>query len=244
VEALVGLKRFDEVRVLPVYRHTFASKRDQLLSFDHRVAMCRLAVEGLSSLKQSWNDESENDSVVHTAVVVSRAEEDSFRRMLLSSNATTDEEKALLRVGTADLLEMLLEQENDASKGAGAAGVEFSFCLGADTFLDLTDWKWKRSRDVLKLLEGRLVVVNRKQQEETPNSVTTTTTIDPLQERIESINASPLANGNILLLDVPSLGNVSSSKIRNATNKDSVSHMLSPKVLDYVIANKLYGFGE
>jgi len=140
---------------------------------------------------------------------------------------------------------MLLEQENDAAKGAGAAGVEFSFCLGADTFLDLTDWKWKRSRDVLKLLEGRLVVVNRKQQEEIPHSaIATTTTIDPLQERIAAINGSPLANGNILLLDVPSLGDVSSSKIRNATNKDSVSHMLSPKVLEYVIANKLYGFGE
>jgi nicotinic acid mononucleotide adenylyltransferase len=95
------------------------------------------------------------------------------------------------------------------------------------------------------LLEGRLVVVNRKQQVEAPNDVTTTTTtMDPFQGRIANINASPLANGNILLLDVPSLGDVSSSKVRNASNKDLVRHMLSPKVLEYVIVNKLYGFGE
>ncbi len=214
IKALVDLKKFDEVRILPVYRHTFASKRNQLLGYDHRVNMCQLLVEGLSSDQ--------------TNVMVSRAEEDSFRRMLEVSKATTDEEKAALRVGTADLLEMLMERED---------ATEFSFCLGADTFLDLTNWKWKRSRDVLKLLDGRLVVVNRKQQEANDANE------NQLQDRIDEINATPLGNGNIFLLDVSTLEDVSSSKVRNATNKNDVKDVLSPKVLDYVVANKLYGFG-
>ena len=214
IKALVDLKKFDEVRILPVYRHTFASKRDQLLGYDHRVNMCQLLVEGLSSAT--------------TKVMVSRAEEDSFRRMLQVSKATTDEEKAALRVGTADLLEMLMKTE---------AATEFSFCLGADTFLDLTNWKWKRSRDVLKLLDGRLVVVNRKQQERADDD-----NKNRLQDRIDEINATSLGNGNVFLLDVPSLQDVSSSKVRNAENKSDVKDVLSPKVLDYVVANKLYGF--
>jgi nicotinic acid mononucleotide adenylyltransferase len=278
VKALVGLRKFDEVRVLPVYRHTFASKRDQLLGFDHRIAMCELAMEGISSspggklLPPAYDTDTTPDlgmeaatgthSAGGTRVVVSRAEEDSFRRMLVTSRAETDEEKALLRVGTADLLEMLMEDEkaqeenNDDDDFVASPNTEFSFCLGADTFMDLTDWKWKRSKDVLRLLEGRLVVVNRKQegapknnqnkqqqQQQKQDKSSEPIPTEPLRERIDDTNATPLANGEIILLDIPSLGDVSSSKVRNAGDKDLVKHMLSPKVLDYVIANNLYGFG-
>ena len=231
IRALVELQRFDEVRILPVYRHTFSSKRHQLLGFDHRVAMCERLIEELP-ISQS------------TKVVVSRAEEDSFQRMLQVSKAVTDEEKAALRVGTADLLEMLMEDEkknNNKNATVEIPMTEFSFCLGADTFMDLTDWKWKRSQDVLKLLEGRLVVINRKQQD---NIDTQHQQKNLLKNRIDEINATPLGEKNIVLLDVPSLGDVSSSKIRNAENKDLVKHMLSQKVLEYVTANNLYGFGE
>ncbi len=244
IRALVELQRFDEVRILPVYRHTFSSKRHQLLSFDHRVAMCERLIDELPTSQ-------------NTKVVVSRAEEDSFRRMLQVSKAVTDEEKAALRVGTADLLEMLMEQEeknyhNNAT--TESPKTEFSFCLGADTFMDLTDWKWRRSQDVLKLLGGRLVVVNRKQQDGADVATGGNGSIgetkqhqhqkDRLKNRIDEINATPLGDQNIVLLDVPSLGNVSSSMIRNEQNKELVKHMLSPKVLEYVIANNLYGFGE
>lgn len=275
VRALVNLRKFDEVRVLPVYKHTFASKRNQLLGFDHRVAMCELAVEGLSSRgrkqqqqqqpkadhetdpetdseSDSHNDDdndNDDDGFVATEVVVSRAEEDSFQRMVESSRAETDEEKSSLRVGTAELLEMFMEDEehrwesnSDVATASTSPKTEFFFCLGADTFLDLTDWKWKRSRDVLKLLEGRLVVLRRIQELGLPR--TKPNPNDVLKERIEEINATPLGNGNIVLLDIPSLGNVSSSKVRNAVNKDLVKGMVQPKVLDYLANHKLYGFGE
>ena len=39
--------RFDEIRVVPVYRHMFASKRGKQASYDDRLEMCRLAFEGI-----------------------------------------------------------------------------------------------------------------------------------------------------------------------------------------------------
>jgi len=247
IQALVELQKFDEVRILPVYRHTFSSKRNQLLSFDQRVTMCELAVESLSSLGESPSIQ----AGMNTKVVVSRAEESSFLRILASSPAKTEEEKCALRVGTADLLEMFMETENgEKDDDTPRTKTEFSFCLGADTFMDLTDWKWKRSKDVLRLLEGRLLVVNRKQETTTGGESNNNlraidkSSLESLRKRIDDINATPLANGNIALLDVPSLDDVSSSKIRNAKDKSLVKHMLSPKVLDYVNANNLYGFGK
>mmetsp|Transcript_7281 Transcript_7281/g.17758 ORF Transcript_7281/g.17758 Transcript_7281/m.17758 type:complete len:286 (+) Transcript_7281:177-1034(+) len=248
VRALVRLRKFDEIWILPVYQHTFAAKRNQLLGFDHRVAMCELAVQELE--QEATGGDSTPDPTPHngcpswkTKIIVSRAEEDSFQRLLESSQAKTDEEKASLRVGTADLLEMLLENKDgqqlqQTGNDANDAGpqLKFSFCLGSDTFLDLTDWKWKRSRDVLKLLEGRLVIVHRK-------STSITSRNDVVRERIDKLNSTDIGNGKIVLLDIPNLGDVSSSNVRNATNKDRVNYMLSPKVLDYVIANNLYGFG-
>ena len=40
VQALVNL--FDELWVVPVYVHPFASKRKKLESFEHRMAMCKM----------------------------------------------------------------------------------------------------------------------------------------------------------------------------------------------------------
>ena len=67
------------------------------------------------------------------------------------------EEMKNLRVGTAELLEMLMEQE---------PLTEFSFALGQDTFMDLTTFKWRRTRDIFSLLNARLVVFHRKKQED------------------------------------------------------------------------------
>jgi nicotinic acid mononucleotide adenylyltransferase len=63
VQALSALNRFDEIRVLPVYQHTFSSKRNQLVKFEHRVNMCKIAFE-----------------VIPTAIV-SNAEKESFLRV-------------------------------------------------------------------------------------------------------------------------------------------------------------------
>ena len=45
--------RFDEIRVVPVYRHMFASKRGKQASYDDRLQMCRLAFEGIDRVTVS-----------------------------------------------------------------------------------------------------------------------------------------------------------------------------------------------
>ena len=190
-------------------------------------------------------------------VVVSRAEEDSFHRIYssLKPDNIPEEEKASLRVGTADLLEMLIEQSQNSEMSG--TETEFSFCLGADTFMDLTNWKWKRSKDVIQLLNGRLIVINRRielertDQEKTPTLAQQENRGDKdssapaedsssslarsgasilsdasLRQRIDSINAT-LANGNIVLLDIiPSaVKNVSSSTARHHSFNNSTDEL-------------------
>ena len=127
-----------------------------------------------------------------------------------------------MRVGTADLLEMLLEQEPDT---------DFTFCLGSDTFIDLTDWKWKRSKDVLSLLHGRILVVDR------PNGAA-----EGLQQRIENINKAESAS--VRLLRVPALGTVSSTMIRCCRDEETLRKLLSSSVLDYIKEKAMYSFSE
>ena len=303
VEALLQLNAFDEIHIVPVYNHTFHSKRNQLIGYNHRIAMCELAFHELIKMttsmntqnnKNKKNDENENENnndcdvssattskTKTTKVIVSRAEEDSFNRIcsILSSSSNkdggriTEEEKSNLRVGTADLLEMLITQEQQQIGNNGEEkeedvqvqvhhATEFSFCLGADTFMDLTDWKWKRSKDVLKLLNGRLVVVNRKQhtqhnqqQQQEGNSNNNNQQqqeqeqklILLLRQRIDYINTS--LNGQVILLDVPTLGNVSSSMARSllsssSKNGDTIKNLkntLPLTVVDYIRKHELYG---
>lgn len=262
VKALVDLRRFDEVLILPVYRHPFKTKRDQLACYDHRVAMCRLAFEPLGP---------------GVVVRVSRAEEEAFARLV--AKAGDEDGLGNLRVGTADLLEMLIEQEDAAAAAAAAAaaiekdcgpaargdddkdddkdddatndedgGAEFSFCLGADTFMDLTAWKWKRSHDVLRLLEGRLVVVNRPCDDDGDDDDEHRRNNNRralVEERVAQINASPLGyGGKIILIDVPGLKNVSSSMARSVDREDALRELVPDKVVDYIVRNKLYSFGR
>jgi nicotinic acid mononucleotide adenylyltransferase len=63
VQALSSMQKFDEIRVLPVYQHTFSSKRNQLAAFEHRVNMCKIAFE------------------VIPKAIVSNAEQESFQRV-------------------------------------------------------------------------------------------------------------------------------------------------------------------
>lgn len=49
VQALVAMPTFDEVHILPVYRHTYQDKRQRLVSFEHRWHMCQLAFADISS---------------------------------------------------------------------------------------------------------------------------------------------------------------------------------------------------
>ena len=328
VQALVDLHQFDEILVLPVYRHMFDTKRSQLVSYDHRVEMCRLSLQelleeeeqqrsrsGNSSSNSSGNGDGGNERMT-TKVSVSTAEEVCYHHLVNTQAKTTeygrnddvvndststptsatptkpklqpDDVVATtttstssgtssnnIRVGTADLLEMLQRQQPDT---------DFTFCLGGDTFLDLTAWKWKRSKDVLRLLDRRLVVIYRK-------GLTTTTTTKAaveiknddrdgkndagssndddgelnhrrlLIERVDAVNNDHTLGrqydhkdknstddntrnrgGNVQLLDVPCLGDVSSSMARKMDDPERLRTILPTSVVQYIMDHKLYAF--
>jgi nicotinic acid mononucleotide adenylyltransferase len=176
------------------------------------------------------DDDSDGNITKTKKVIVSRAEQRSWERLV--RNIQSEEERQSLRVGTADLLDMLIEEEGQKPSKSYESRVEFSFCLGADTFMDLTSWKWKRSKDVMRLLDGRLIVIHRKG----------TSNETELQERVQHINANE--NGQVMFLYVPTLQDISSSMARQITNEDELRKIVPPKVVDYIVSNKLYGFED
>lgn len=211
VSALSNMSVFDEIRVLPVYQHNFSEKRNRLMPFHHRVNMCRLAFVSIPKAK------------------VSELERVCFER---NAVGLTDEEIKALRVGTADLLDMLQDMEPNS---------DFYFALGADTFMDLTSWKWRRSKDVLSLLQGRFVVFRRAHDNEETNEKDVEKD-KLLDKRIELINLEH--SGNVRLLQIPTLTDVSSTRIRSCVDEGMLKEMLVAQVLDYMKEHKLYSFSS
>ena len=150
-----------------------------------------------------------------------------------------DDEKSSVRVGTADLLDMLLDEEPNTN---------VSFALGADTFMDLTTFKWRRSHDVLDLVGGRLMVIYRQTE-----SAESRYCEKDLQNRIDMVNkerchdakgheegaASP--DGPAMLLK-PDLRAISSSLARSTTDEAQLELLLEPKVLQYIKEKGFYAF--
>ena len=113
---------------------------------------------------------------------------------------------------------------------------QFTFALGSDTFMDLTNWKWKRSRDVMSLLEGRFVVLAR------PGDNGQHDTLQILQERIDQLNQDE--SGHAKLLRIPTLDAVSSTVIRSCRDEQVLESLLAPAVYAYIKEQKMYALGE
>eukprot|EP00543_Licmophora_paradoxa_P000650 CAMPEP_0202450844 /NCGR_PEP_ID=MMETSP1360-20130828/9391_1 /ASSEMBLY_ACC=CAM_ASM_000848 /TAXON_ID=515479 /ORGANISM="Licmophora paradoxa, Strain CCMP2313" /LENGTH=290 /DNA_ID=CAMNT_0049069253 /DNA_START=63 /DNA_END=935 /DNA_ORIENTATION=- len=237
-KALSKLNEFDEIRVLPVYCHQYSEKRDRLISFDHRMKMCELSFNGIPN------------------VIVDHSEKICFKR---KAKGLSPQEMDKVRVGTADLLDVLTEKE---------PMTDFSFALGTDTFMDLSSWKWRRSKDIFRFLQGRFLVLYRKQrrhQQESPNNHNATEiTEEEVLERIRKVNqeynhhwhherkedsdtdadtdADADAVGPTRLLRIPELSDVSSTQVRACTKVEDLEGLLVPEVLKYIVDNQLYGF--
>ena len=134
---------------------------------------------------------------------------------------------------------MLLEEEPNT---------EFSFALGADTFMDLTTLKWKRSIDLLDLVGSRLMVIYRQVEEEQSRYCE-----QDLLQRIDKVNKGACksqANGSdagtnggpAMLLNIPSLEAISSSIARTTTDEATLKKLLEPKVLQYIKQRQFYAF--
>jgi len=259
-------ERFHEIRILPVYSHMFNEKRGNGMqaSYEARLEMCRLAFREIPK------------------VIVSNDEEKCFEWYANKIGMTKEEDRKNIRVGTADLLDMLMDDTSTNSNTSDSSDsdstqAEYSFALGADTFMDLSKLKWRRAADIFQLLNGRLVVFHRKEENENENEnvvnkmITSDSKYDlecrdsyldltelsqscstnkDLDQRIDEIAQSlhtkcPNLKENIILLNVPSLTSVSSSRVRDSVDGvDDVflERSLSPDVLDYVKKNRLYSF--
>ena len=147
-------------------------------------------------------------------------------------HVTRHSDPATLRVGTAMVLEYLQQQH---------PMTDFSFALGSDTFLDLTNWKWQRSRDVINLLEGRLFVLYRRQSID--GDADKSSSLEQLQDRVNSVNQEfTFTTEGIRILKIPSLTHVSSSMVRASSDLNELVNFLTPTVLEYIQTNKLYAF--
>ncbi|KAL7476348.1 hypothetical protein ACHAW6_002218 [Cyclotella cf. meneghiniana] len=207
VTHLASMDDFDEVRVLPVYRHMFQSKRGKQAPFASRVEMCRILFKNESK------------------VVVSDAECVCFKN---AAKGLDDNEKSSLRVGTADILTMLTSNEPE---------VDFTLALGADTFIDLANGKWRRTEEVFKHVGHRVIVFRRLSENNNGPEKE-----EQIQRGIAKWELLNEAVSSIRLVGIPSLTDASSSTARSTTDETILSKLVTKSILEYIKQNKLYAF--
>ncbi len=105
--------------VMPVFRHAFGDKRE-MVPFAHRMAMAKLAFEGLSTER--------------VPVEVKDVEHRVYHRLRRAG-----EDEPL--VGTIDVVRALQVEH---------PGIQLGLLLGADTFRDLQAGRWKSSAELLR----------------------------------------------------------------------------------------------
>ena len=125
----------DEVWVLPVYKHMFASKSD-LLGFDDRHAMARLAFEDLPGLEGRVQVKDTERQVITAAVEEAQ------------KNGDPPES---VKIGSIDMIRHLMKEHPDR---------QFVLSLGGDTYRDLLAGKWKEGDTLQELIP--IVVIPRK----------------------------------------------------------------------------------
>jgi len=119
-----GLRRVDEVWVLPVYRHIFRAKTG-MTAYEHRLAMARLAFTDLEGAR--------------VPVRVLETE-----RELQQAAAQASRPPPTTRIGTYDVMRRLMRD---------SPSTRFVLVLGADTYADLRAGKWAHSIELQDLVE-------------------------------------------------------------------------------------------
>lgn len=150
--------------------------------------------------------------------------------MHIDKHKSDENKKASIRVGTADLLAMLISNEPE---------VNFTLALGADTFIDLANGKWRRGDEVIQLVGHRMVVFRR--QSDTNDRVEKE---DQIQQCIAKWQILNETKSSIQLITVPSLNDTSSSIVRSTMNESVLSKYVTRPILEYIKQNKLYAFAD
>ena len=128
--------------------------------------------------------------------------------------------------------------------------VDFTLALGADTFIDLVNGKWRRSEDVLRLVDYRIVVFRRSMKEDDKESEQLKQQSDndvheciaKLRQRVQSttitVTQIPAATNSIRGVSV------SSSAARCTTDEALLRQILSDDVLKFIKERRMYAFSE
>ena len=210
-------KLYDEVWVVPVYRHAFESKNDAMLktkmpNFQQRCEMCEkqfsIPGEGKTSVKR---------------VKVRRIELEATewkRKVTGDADATI--------VGTFELLDYLRNVYEKEKDDFEKRNIEYTFVMGKDAYDDLISGKWIRGDEILKTTN--LVVVPRISS----TAPTTATATPTMIKEAKSV---------VFLDNISGLRDVSSTAVREAIssgNKPSTIEELNPFVAELIEENKLY----
>lgn len=253
---------FDEVRVIPVYRHMYVSKREKQASYHDRLTMCRLAFRDVPNVTVSDIERRCRDQMIDR--IRESFQDKSEQQKSCAENekreSVRDEWTSKICIGTADILDMLIAEEPT---------VDFSLALGSDTFLDLTDRKWKRSSDVIDLVNGRVIVIQRKyipkyqeSHEIHGGNLSRDETMEEVEHRIQALrlkrssslsddhhysrcegdkrSSTEQARSEFIL----SLSDISSSQVRQMCSESSLRQWITPAVLQYIKDANLYAFGS
>ena len=210
-------KLYDEVWVVPVYRHAFESKNDAMLktkmpNFQQRCEMCEkqfsIPGEGKASVKR---------------VKVRRIELEATewkRKVTGEADATI--------VGTFELLDYLRNVYEKEKDDFEKRNIEYTFVMGKDAYDDLISGKWIRGDEILKTTN--LVVVPRISS----TAPTTATATPTMIKEAKSV---------VFLDNISGLRDVSSTAVREAIssgNKPSTIEELNPFVAEFIEENRLY----
>lgn len=145
-----------------------------------------------------------------------------------------DDHKSSIRVGTADILDKLTAEEPN---------VDFTWALGADTFIDLASGKWRRTEDILQMVGYRMIVFRRKADEQ-EKATQSSSAEDLIKESVAELQHNHEGESSIQVVNVDALTSTSSSAVRRTSNESDLKVLLTRDVLDYVKLHALYSFGE
>ena len=135
---------------------------------------------------------------------------------------------------------------------ANEPNVDFTWALGADTFIDLASGKWRRTEDVFQMVGYRMVVFRRLQENDVgcmgKNRLKQNNDSEDLDRKLqESIAKWQLINStqsSIRVVQIPTLSNVSSSAVRRSSDVALLKGMVSSDVLEYMQQHRMYSLSE
>ena len=134
VRHLVNTNSFDEIWILPVYRHSYSSK-SSLVLYDHRVNMCRL----------NFESESTNKCIVKVLTL----EKEVYEHILsLETKKCSNSNIPVptISMGSIDIIKYILNQISSNNIN-NVSLPRISLVLGSDTYNDLMSGKWKNGAE-------------------------------------------------------------------------------------------------